>query len=319
MTNAKHDIDERYIANLCEFIQLNYNLNAVSITPAKRGYYGETWRVNTDSERYFVKLDYSNQHQTKYKNSLKVVDYLCKEGIDFVSSVYQTTSGELYGQFGTAVLAIFAWIDGENNESDETKAPEYDLLAKVYAKTKYGFDIPTMVFSNDMACDFFTRWRGLKSQAENKEAQRVFSIFERYSDRLNHYADRLQHFAELCEGDTSNFYFTHGDAGGNLLCGKDACYICDWDEVMYAPPERDAWVMCCREWAVKLFNDALRKNNVHYALRPERLGFYCYHTFFHYLVELLKGFTKNGLTQEIEDYFTCWIMERMDYAEAKLM
>ena len=315
MRSNEHAQNVLYTTELAAFVQREYGLAATSINPAKRGYYGETWRMDTVSGRYFLKLDYSPQHQIKYRNSLAVVDYLCASGIDFVGAIVKTRSGALYSEFGSAVLAVFDWIYGENIETDETKTPEYEMLCKVYAVSKPGFDIPRAMFSADMASNFFSRWERLKIQAANGEGRSVCALLEQKDGLLNHYAARLKHFAKHCGKEQSNFYFTHGDAGGNLLAGKQAYYIADWDEVMYAPPERDAWVMCCRRWAVNLFNKTLHENKVDYELRPQRLAFYCYHMFFYYLVEFLKGFTKGGLLREIDGYFDSWIMERMEYAE----
>lgn len=307
--------NEQYISELNAFIQQEYGLAATSIVPAKRGYYGETWRMDTQGGRYFLKLDYSEQHQIRYRNSLEVVDYLCANGIDFVGAVVKTKAGELYCAFGSAVLAIFDWIYGENQETNETKIPEYEMLCKVYANSKPGFHIPQAVFSDEMALNFFCRWEQLKTQPANGEGQKVCELLAQKNGLLRHYAERLGYFAKCCGKGQANFYFTHGDAGGNLLVGGQAYYIPDWDEVMYAPPERDAWVMCCHKWAVDLFNKTLHENKVDYELQPCRLAFYCYHMFFYYLVEFLKGFTKGGLYKEIDDYFDSWIMERMEYAE----
>lgn len=315
MNNDKRVPNDLYITELAAFVQQEYGLTAVSIIPARRGYYGETWRMDTEGGRYFLKLDYSPRHQITYRNSLAVVDYLCAIGIDFVGSIVKSKMGGLYSEFGSAILAVFDWIDGENNETDETKVPEYDMLCKVYSVSKPGFDIPKAEFSADMASNFFSLWDKLRMEATNQEAQKACVLLDQKAKLLNHYAERLKCFAKCCGKDQSNFYFTHGDAGGNLLVGKQAYYIADWDEVMYAPPERDAWVMCCRQWAVKLFNKTLHENGVDYELQPQRLAFYCYHMFFYYLVEFLKGFTKGGLLKEIDEYFDCWIVERMEYAE----
>jgi hypothetical protein len=84
---------------------------------------------------------------------------------------------------------------------------------------------------------------------------------------------------------------------------------------MYAPLERDAWVMGCRDWARNLFNDILRQNNIQYELRPERLAFYCYHMFFLYLGEFFEDFIVHGQGKSLEEYFDGYIMERIKYAD----
>ncbi|MCL2508136.1 MAG: aminoglycoside phosphotransferase family protein [Oscillospiraceae bacterium] len=310
--------DSTYMACLTDFICREYAIEPVSITPAKRGYYGETWRLDTADGNYFLKLDYSPKHQTRYKNSLPVVGYLTESGIDFIGKIIKTRSGRLFSVYDSAVLGVFTWIDGENIETDETKIPEYKMLSKIYLLTKPGFDIPTLEFSDKTALTFFAKWNNLKAEPQSEENSAIISIFEQYRKALTDYAARLSYFASVCDNDRSDFYITHGDAGGNLLSGGGKYYIVDWDEVMYAPLERDAWVMCCRDWARKAFGDALAHNNIHYTLRPERLAFFCYHMFFLYLVEFLDDFTLFGKRREIEEYFDGFIMERTRYADTIL-
>lgn len=308
--------DNEYINCLKDFIRNKYHIHAIAITPAKRGYYGETWKLETVNKLYFIKLDYLPRHQKLFQNSLSVVEYLCNSGIDFINKIVKTCNGELYSIFNSAVLGVFEWIDGENIETDDTKIPEYQMLCKIYPLTKQGFDIPTAEFSDASALRFYKKWDELKAAPLDEANNTVLSILEHHSEKLSHCALRLSHFALLCQKNKADFYITHGDAGGNFFVGNSRYYFVDWDEVMYAPLERDAWVMCCRDWARKLFNVTLKENNIPYTLRPERLAFYCYHMFFLYLGEFLEDFTLQGYSKGIEDYFDeCWIEERIQYAD----
>jgi len=308
--------DNHYISRLVEHFSRQYGISAISITPAKRGYYGETWRIDAESGSYFLKLDYSPKHQIKYRNSLPVVEYLCDNGIDFISKIIKTKAGDLFSTFDTAILGVFAWIDGENIETDDTKIPEYKMLSKIYTLTKLGFEIPLAEFSNERALEFYDKYEQLKRNPPNEDNNAILAIFNQHQAVLGHNAARLAQFSEICQRNKSRLYITHGDAGGNLIVRNGSYYIVDWDEVMYAPLERDAWVMCCHDWALKAFSDSLLQNNISYKLCSERLAFYCYHMFFLYLCEYLDDFTLYGKRQEIEDYFSSWIMERMKYADS---
>ena len=57
--------DEEYIHRLKDAIFRQYGITAIGIKPAKRGYYGETWKVTGTAGRYFLKLDYLPFHQKK--------------------------------------------------------------------------------------------------------------------------------------------------------------------------------------------------------------------------------------------------------------
>lgn len=66
--------DEEYLARLKATIESQYGITPVEITPAKRGYYGETWKVKGNAGCYFLKMDYLSYHQKKFQNSLAVID-----------------------------------------------------------------------------------------------------------------------------------------------------------------------------------------------------------------------------------------------------
>lgn len=307
--------DKEYIRRLKDAIYEQYGISATEITPAKRGYYGETWKVHADSD-FFLKIDYLPFHQKKFQKSLPVIEYLCENGIDFVGKVIKTRENKLYLNFDSAVAGLFEWVDGKNVETDQTKRAEYQMLCKIYRLTKTGLDIPTTLFSNDAAIRFYRQWEALKSAPKTDANCAVLAIFERFREEISHCASRLSQFAELCQQDGSAFYLTHGDAGGNFFIGNGQNYILDWDEVMYAPLERDAWVMGCYSWARNLFNNTLKANGIPYQLRLERLAFYCYHMYFFYLGEFLMVHSIHDKSQRIAEYLEDgWIKSRIQFAD----
>jgi Ser/Thr protein kinase RdoA (MazF antagonist) len=121
-----------YIDDLKDFIRRKYRLEPLTITPAKRGYYGETYRMDTADNSYFLKLDYSIRHQLLYENSFHIIQHLHRHGINFISNIVKTADRALYTRFDAAVLGMFEWIEGENVQNENTKIPEYQMLAKVY-------------------------------------------------------------------------------------------------------------------------------------------------------------------------------------------
>ena len=299
---------EEYKHLLLAFIKREYGIEAVDITPAKRGFYGETWRLSTVNASFFLKLVYPAVHKGIYESSFSVIQHLCNHGIDFISRIVKTKNGDLSAHFNDAVLGIFDWIDGEHIETDATKIPEYQMLAKVYTVPSNEVHIFHEDFSGNCADKFFTQWNVLNDE-------QLLALLEKNRDKIQHRAERLKHFAKICKGDTAGFFITHGDAGGNLIVNGDKYFIVDWDNSILAPPERDAWVMCSRDWAREAFHNALRQNGISHTLRLERLAYYCYYYFFFYLTAYLDGFTQTDTVQEIEDYLDSWIEESIKYAD----
>lgn len=310
-----------YINHLLTCIRQEYRLDPVSIVSAKRGYYGETWRLNTAERSYFLKLDYSALHQSVYERSFPVVDHLCNHGIDFIGQIVKTADEQLSTRFDGAVLGVFNWIDGELIQNERTKVEEHQMLSKVYNVSYEGLSIPREEFTTVSADSFFHFWEQLKLRTEN--TTQLLTLFEQHREKLEHRAKRLHLFAKRCGVDTSQFFITHGDAGGNIIADGEKFFLVDWDAPVLAPPERDAWFGLCWQQDADAFQSALRQNGIDYVLRPERMAYYCYHSFFLYLNLYLETYfdigDRNGdMVEQLKDYFSCWIEDEIQYADKML-
>jgi len=309
---------DKYKRCLTEFINKEYSIKTVDITPANRGYYGETWRLDTPDQRYFIKLDYS-PHQTVYNHSFPVIEHMRNHGITAISRIIKTLDGRLSSQFDGAVVGVFDWIDGENIQNEHTKFAEYDILSKVYTVPTDNILIVRDEFSTARADLFFQQWDKLKNMTDDTSI-RISELLERYKTQIIHRSERLALFAERCKHDSSYFYITHGDAGGNVIVSGSDYYIVDWDDPKLAPPERDAWFALYWEWAMTAFNNSLGKHGINYILRAERLAYYCYYYFFFYLNGYMETYfdigngNKNMYTN-FNEYFNCWIEEEIRYAD----
>ena len=312
-----------YIDSLVEFIKREYGISVQHISKAKRGYYGETWRIGAPDASYFVKLVYPAIHAAVYERSFPIIQHICNHGIDFISKIVKTKGGGLFSRFGGAALGVFDWIDGENIENDGTKIPEYQMLAKIYTVPADGLAIAKEDFSGGIADRFYKQLSELKDS-------RIRSLIDKNRLKIEHRAARLEYFANLCNNRKAELDFnssdhaqynddiyviTHGDAGGNLLKNGDKYFLVDWDYPVLAPPERDAWFMCSRDWARDAFHNALRQNGIDYVLRRERLAYYCYYFFFFYLAAYLDGYTQGDTFSDIEEYIDGWIEDSIAYAD----
>jgi hypothetical protein len=290
---------------LSDFIRREYGIEAIDIKPAKRGFYGETWRLDATDAGYFLKLVYPAAHKAVYARSFPIIQRLCDCGIDFINKIVKSADGRLFTVFDNAVLGVFEWIDGENLENEKTKIHEYHMLAKVYAVPPCGIIIPREDFSGVSAVRFFDTWSTLKDGP-------IRSLFEKNREKIERRAARLKHFSHICRGDATRFFITHGDPGGNLFVSGDRYYLVDWDNPMLAPAERDAWYLMSKDWAMAVFHEALRENKIDYVLRPERLAYYCYDYFFYYLNAYLDASTQ---VDTVEEYIDGWIAESFRYAD----
>ena len=57
-----------YTGRLIRSLEEQYGIPVWELTPARRGYYGETWNVQGEGGPYFLKLDALPFHQRRMKN-----------------------------------------------------------------------------------------------------------------------------------------------------------------------------------------------------------------------------------------------------------
>jgi hypothetical protein len=298
-----------YIRRLIDFIRREYGVDAVGVYPAKRGFYGETWKLCSTGRDYFVKIVYPDAHKHVYERSLPAIGHMNDHGIDFIGRIVKNRRGGLSGRFDGAVLGVFDWIDGENREDESTKTREYQMLAIIYAVPTEGLSIPREGFSANSADAFFRLYAALSP------GEPIRSLFEPHRAKIEHRAERLRLFSGRCRNGASPFFITHGDAGGNYVTDGEKSHIVDWDTAILAPPERDAWFCMSFGWAMDAFHGALRQNGIGYALQDDRLAYYCYHMFFYYMNAYLDRYAHTGATQGIVEYMGGWIEESFRHAD----
>lgn len=308
--------EPKYRNELLCFLSSEYGLNVEAILPAKRGFYGETWDIQAGNDRYFLKIDYWSHHKEEFQNSLSTVQYMTDNGISFVPKVIRTKDGHLYSRFRQGTAAVFEYVPGELSENCPTEHL-YGCLAKIYrleadrtALTAESFDARRP--------DTFRRLRELPGlPAEVKKA------LAGKEPAVSWYGERLKYFSAACRDKKGNFHITHGDAGGNCILNKGRLFLVDWDSCLLAPVERDAWISICDRETLEKIQSVLAVNGVDDTLEQNRLCYYCYDFFFHYLNEFLKAIAgaereeqRTEISKSLIGYLTdSWIYKRLDTAD----
>ena len=305
-----------YMNELANFLLCEYNFKAQDISSAKRGFYGETWNVQTEKDTYFVKIDYWNYHKESYQISLSAVQYMTDNGISFIPKIIKTKNGRLCSHFKNGVVAVFEYIPGELLENCSV-TQLYGHLSRIYQLKAKGIELERENFGTELI-DTFQNLRNIPELPAE-----VIKALDSKETAISRYTQRLQEFSAVCKDDKEHFCITHGDAGGNCILNNDRLFIVDWDSVMLAPIERDAWIFLCDRQQLDKINFILSENGIDYTLMQKRLCYYCYSFFFYYLDEYLKAIlsTKNkgqkaAIAESLIEYLTdSWIYKRLDVAD----
>jgi hypothetical protein len=200
-------VNTKYIEKLTEFLKEKYQLNVNSVEEANRGYYGETWKVETDSDVYFVKIVYSKSHKGQYARSFDVVDYLNTHGINFISKIIKTYDGKLFSKYNSGILGVFYWIDGENVENDNAKFKEIEMLSKIYSISKFGLKIPVENFDTEIVELFYSQWEQLKGLNQNSFSIKIIELFNEKKEILEERKKMVLKMAQICSKDKNNLLY----------------------------------------------------------------------------------------------------------------
>ncbi|MFA6309290.1 MAG: hypothetical protein WC677_06065 [Clostridia bacterium] len=312
--------DSQYIYELKIFLENNYDIQIESIDEAKRGFFGETWKIATTKGKYFAKIDYSIPHKHIYINSFDIIEHLNNNGIKHICKILKTKENTLYTIFRSGVMGIFDYVEGENTENYEISRL-FEKLAPIYKISAPNIKIKKEDFSVGCIDSYYENLKNLKQNATGLILKEVVSYLGNNDEIVKHKANRLTMFADRCRSDKSNYYITHGDAGGNSIINGDNFTIIDWDFPMLSPIERDAWFFMTNNQNIKMINDILLANEIRYKLNNDRLAYYCYHSFFYYMYEYLSCYfeiednVSEDIAKGILGFFDCWIKKPIEIAD----
>ena len=310
---------ETDLHKLAQFMSERYGVTVNALQPAKRGFFGETWRAETNKGAYFVKIDYWDYHKPLYQNSFSVMTRMLESGIDFIPPILYGKIGETCFAFNDGVLGVFAFVEGENRE-DYPISMLFSRLARVYRVNTGGLVIGRENFSTAILATL-ARLAEQLDRAEPSEAAALRVLAEK-AELLKQKAERLRLFSEKCRLKPHRLVLTHGDAGGNCIVSENRFTIIDWDDPRIAPPERDAWFFMHKPEQTTEIERAFAEQGFPYKLSADLFAYYAYYSMFYYICEYLKslrftgGEKKRALAQALADFFdNGWIFEQLAVAD----
>lgn len=313
-------MNAEYRNGLIAMLAREYGLLIREIHPSKRGFFGETWKVQTDKADYFLKIDYWEYHKEAYRDSLAACDFFTEKGIAFVPRLLKTKNGQLSCRFQDGIAAVFEYVEGENTE-EYPVSRLFERLAVIYALDPDDLDLKMETLGTEVIDAF----RRLSEAAQGSSV--ITAALREKAAIISQYAGRLRRFSDLCRAKKWDMRITHGDAGGNCILNGDDFTIIDWDSVKRAPIERDAWFFICDSAQMDAINAVLERSAFPVRLQDECIYYYCYYSFFYYMTEHLLAYlnARDEEQREKQAYGfktyleSCWIFEQLKIADAYII
>lgn len=307
---------ELYLKSLIETLEAEYEFCIYNITPAQRGFFGETWKIVTDQGAFFVKIDYWKYHQESYRKSLFTVAYMKACGVHCIPELLLTKDGCVYCEYQEGLVSVSEYIEGENRE-DYPLQDLFEKLAEIYKLESQDLDLEI----EDFTIKVYDQYVELKNQLNISDS--ICEILDNNIKLIETYRQSLQWISENITYDVDAFCLTHGDAGGNCIISEFDFHIIDWDSVKIAPIERDVWFFICDEKNIELIERILLYNGISYKINELYLCYYCYYSFIYYITEYLRSYieTKDPVRKEmlekgLREYFiNGWIFNQLQKAD----
>ena len=213
-----------------------YGFSIKSFTKAPRGWWAETFIIDTDKDKYFVKLFIKEMDFKQLLNTSLVIQSLIADKIDFVPKPIKTKENLfLHTLKNKRVVALYSYINGTNYRPKDS-IELLDLMVNIYkleieCNNKYHFNFHGKnVMMNLQNNIHITKYEILKSYLkENIELLgKYWNIYKNLFDKMDKTG--------------TNNVITHGDLDTNLLIDNNKkVFIVDWDCIYLGPIERDMY------------------------------------------------------------------------------
>ena len=220
----------------------DHGIDAGDVVPGERGTVAETWVASGPRGRWFVKVVPIGRDSPALERSLPVQDRLWSVGFRQMARPVAAVDGSLSVRRGGHVVAVFDWIDGVATQDYPFDA-YVDLLAELHGTV---VDVGDAI---DQFTDDTTARVGPFLEHARRERRRdaltesVGAVLDGLGSSLDHDIREARRIgASLAARTDLTRVLTHYDTMNNVLIRPDGrLVLVDWDDLLLAPPERDAW------------------------------------------------------------------------------
>ena len=220
--------------NIITQVEGTYGFSIKSYVPAPRGWWAETYILDTDKDKYFIKIFKENlPFEVSLRTSLDI-QFQMAEQIKYIPKPIRTRNGTiLHTLDNKRVIALYTCING-TKYSAKSACEILNLMVNVYKL--------------DIRCDsiyyfeFYSEKiiKDLKINKYSTKSKTLTGYMNRNRDFFIKYWNLYEDLVYRVRNKKNKLYLTHGDIGVNLMVDdNEQVFIVDWDSIHLGPIERD--------------------------------------------------------------------------------
>lgn len=236
--------DQRIIA--C--VQDEYGLRVKTLTflPLGADVNTAVFRMVTDNETaYFLKLRKGPFHQI----SVAVPLFLNAQGLDAIIHPIETRAKQGWASLDEFKVILYPFIEGQDGYQKKLSDPQWQVFGaalRAIHSAVLPSELSRLIPREAYASDGRELVKRFQAQVETESYQeqwaaKLAAFMKSRQREIDYLVRRAAALAQALQARSLETVLCHSDLhAGNLLLSADgALYIVDWDDLIYAPKERD--------------------------------------------------------------------------------
>jgi len=270
--------------NLKQLLKHNYGFSVNSINDAPRQFVAETYFVETDHEKFFCKVISKQLFIPAVIDSLPVLNKMHELGQNRINYPISTLKGDLSVTDNGSLVVLFNYIDAPQSY-DYDNFTLGKLLAEIHQLSEQMNAItPKEMFRFKHADIFEKKLEELvQLKSSNVTEQTASALLQENHEDLIRLYKVFRNISLTCQkSDDWQMILTHGDAPGNILVNSPTdFYIVDWDDILFAPSERDLWFLLDKQDFIRGYQSVRHD----YEVNELSARYYLFSRYFNDLIE----------------------------------
>jgi spectinomycin phosphotransferase len=233
-----------------KFLERNFNLDIQKTSYFPIGEEGASYKVISNTGKYFCKVyNKGIPGRTSISRTKRVINFLFKaHEIHHIKNIplpVKNKRGNVLSRFKGHPLVLYDYISGKNIKNLQSKSYSEigSVLGIIHSFNKKEFkNIPQENLDLKWEGKMFSLIKELKKENVRKGSSKQVLRTEltqskkTFEDVYVYLKATVHHIRKR----NKDRVITHSDLHyGNIMVSKDGIYLIDWDEVMFALPEKD--------------------------------------------------------------------------------
>jgi spectinomycin phosphotransferase len=208
------------------------------------------YQIEVGDADYFLKLRKGDFEEI----SVAVPHFLHQQGLGTIIAPLATQAGKLWGLLDDYRMILYPFVagqDGYTRSLSPGQWPAFGSLMRSIHDVDLSPELRRRIPSEDFSARWRERVRAFQSQVEGGApvelndpiAAQLAAFMRGHRAEISHLVEHTGQLAALMRARARPMVLCHGDVHpGNLLLPRgepSALYIVDWDNLIYAPRERD--------------------------------------------------------------------------------